>query len=322
MSVVNMGHVLTDYKFSNRHVTSKFKRIPTLQQWMTAFDSVSNTDDMVITRGIMEYHAANGAFQKAFVLKELYKAIDRYLARRHTPWAPTGRVALVDDLYKCVVLELCEFFQAPVNMLPIKLSQVFQVEQPGVQHPNEQTLTIAQREECRLIFEGGAIKRYSPTRRSIVLAETQHNPELGMHGLRSDSPQAVEGDAGYVMAPWDGIYMARHDDNHFHSQYLDHQRVVCAGDIVIRGGKLTRVSNNSGHYIPPATQLIPLLWCFQKNGVNMGTVQVVVIEDMDHCYMCLARRSCEPGVVVGRRMLPATNKPIRMAAVGGSCPDG
>jgi len=242
---------------------------------------------MDITRGIRDYHAANGAFEKAFVLKELFHEIDRYLARRQTPWAPTGRVAIVNDLYKCVVRELCDFFQVSVNLLPVKLSQVFQSQQAGMHRHNEEYLTIARREQSRLIFDGGAIRRWSPAR-GFALAETRNNPELGMDGDRADSPQAVEGEAGYVMAPWDAIYVAKHNDTRFHSQYLSGERVVCAGDLVIRHGRLKRVSNNSGHYQPPAEQLVPLLWCFQKNGVSISSVQVVVVEDMDHCYMCLA----------------------------------
>lgn len=63
-----------------------------------------------------------------------------------------------------------------------------------------------------------------------------------------------------------------------HSTFNAGKSVVCAGMITVRGGKVFRIDNNSGHYKPSATQLRNALRILQECGVKLSEMQVAVKE--------------------------------------------
>lgn len=64
------------------------------------------------------------------------------------------------------------------------------------------------------------------------------------------------GGYAYVVTPGKELYCSRHVEGYFHhSSFLAGERVRCAGMIKVHNGKVTLVSNDSGHYKPPTHRL-------------------------------------------------------------------
>jgi hypothetical protein len=154
-------------------------------------------------------------------------------------------------------------------------------------------LTEAQREEFRLHFANGQIKRWRNN--ELVLANTADG-DISSNAVAPGIDQQCLLDAGYVFSIWDRFYMRKHDlpDSPWdptilqaHSQYMAGEPVACAGEMTIQNGVLQAISNLSGHYKPGAKTLLPVLWRLNMDGINLGAVDVVV-RDGNEVYRCRA----------------------------------
>lgn len=79
------------------------------------------------------------------------------------------------------------------------------------------------------------------------------------------------GKAIFVMSGEGNFHIKSHVLGHYHhSSLLGGQPVACAGEIEVKDGYVTWLSNKSGHYVPNALHLVQVLHQLQKNNVNMN----------------------------------------------------
>jgi hypothetical protein len=84
-------------------------------------------------------------------------------------------------------------------------------------------------------------------------------------GYSCDPPKDPTGKGGvgvaaYVWSQESELFIAEHRGNVFHhSSFLSGQRVRCAGMIKIDNGRVSAISNNSGHYKPRQQQMVNMV---------------------------------------------------------------
>ena len=81
----------------------------------------------------------------------------------------------------------------------------------------------------------------------------------------------------YVMAPDGKIYAHTHKISRFHhSSFLAGGDVAGAGEIKVNNGRLTGITNKSGHYRPGPEYLVQVLKEFRERGANLSGVYLKV----------------------------------------------
>lgn len=98
---------------------------------------------------------------------------------------------------------------------------------------------------------------------------------------RYESPRDGEPSAIFVMDPLGGLYAgpARNSGGFYHSSFLAGDNVAFAGEIIVRGGVIRRITNKSGHYRTPEAlfgQLRRVL-AAQGVGVSPGALETVPV---------------------------------------------
>ena len=86
---------------------------------------------------------------------------------------------------------------------------------------------------------------------------------------------------GYSMSMDRRIYIGPHRagfdgpySNFYHSSYLAGQTVLCAGEMKMKNGIITEVTNDSGHYQPSLTHLVNVLEALRMYGVDVSNIDV------------------------------------------------
>jgi hypothetical protein len=76
-----------------------------------------------------------------------------------------------------------------------------------------------------------------------------------------------QGVAAFVWSKDGELFIANHAAQEFHhSSFVSGDKVRCAGMIVVEHGKVTAISNNSGHYKPRKEQVRNFVWLLQGAG--------------------------------------------------------
>jgi hypothetical protein len=268
--------------------TTEYRAIPTVQQWLKDYGVIEHSQIGWIRSLLEDYHLAPTAFAKNDILAKSFWLVDDWLAKagpkaknaavRLSP-KDAARLHAMTNLYKIIVSKLCEFFRVTVNVLPSKLAlsklKGSFVEMGEREDGEDYELGKTVMEEFRLRFDGGYVTRWKDATRSFIATHTA-DADLRFKSTSMFLPPAYNCQAGYVMAMWDSIYMAEHDvkKNRYHSQYMSGERVRCAGEMTIVQGRVASVSNLSGHYLPRAEQLLPVLWYLQQQGTRLTSVNV------------------------------------------------
>lgn len=122
--------------------------------------------------------------------------------------------------------------------------------------------TPAERDATRLRAFGGLL--YTDTARSRPL-DTR-----GMESHFSGLGYAV-----YVMGQDGNLYASNHTRGYrHHSSFLAGGEVAGAGELAATGGRLTFVSNKSGHYCPAVAHLLQVLYQLDRSGVDLSAAKV------------------------------------------------
>jgi hypothetical protein len=308
-----IGYKAADLSYDNRFLN---KKIPTYAEWtqLTAprgGAAALTRLEVQITDAVRDFanrETFNRASQDKFdyyeQLLNLYLLTDRWLSGQ-SPQSQTAAIRPhVQALFSAVVYRLCEFFGVSVNALPERLARAHQFKEMEYSHAGNHEYMIRdprELEKYRLIIKSGVVTQWDDTRLRDEPVDTgsQH---IGVPaGQGNDSPQACQYEAGYVLSLWDELYMAKHDMNfdRFHSQYmgLSHvgtsanrggaSLVACAGKMTIDNGRVTHVSNDSGHYRPGAHTLLRVIWKLAMGGVNLTPVEACV-QDGNWLFRCSA----------------------------------
>jgi len=146
----------------------------------------------------------------------------------------------------------------------IKLKPDKTIDWSGTAQPVVKYLTIDQRKGYEVRVEKGKFEKYIP------------HPTLPGNGTWQDYDTSKSvtylkgaGTAIYVMTTDGALYVGSHSVGEFHhSSFLAGAPVACAGEIRVRHGKLTYLSNKSGHYWPRPGHLLQCMEQLAKKGVN------------------------------------------------------
>jgi len=244
------------------------------------------------------YHQSSNKVTKLCALRDLFWATDKWLTKDTGAGADFDKSkAAISDLYNVCVSRLCAMLKVPPNVLPNKLQQnLCRMKREHAQAGEEPYyLKGDQLEQFRLTFSNGKLHRWKVSGDTCERAVVDHaDADIQAYG-GIDMPRECACAGSFVMSAWDELYMTYHFReatalppalqggkdllaSFFHSGYMQGERVVCAGEMTVRNGNVTRISNSSGHYRPGPQHLLPVLWLLQKSGVNLGTVEVVLFK--------------------------------------------
>ena len=103
----------------------------------------------------------------------------------------------------------------------------------------------------------------------LIYRDNQHTHLLDTHNMVTHF--SGPGAAVFVMGARGDIHVASHSVGEYHhSSLLAGASVAGAGEIRVSQGRVTWLSNKSGHYMPSEAHLIQVLHQLQKAGVPLG----------------------------------------------------
>lgn len=94
----------------------------------------------------------------------------------------------------------------------------------------------------------------------------------GLYQLIDDQKRYIpNGFYRYIVSPKGGLYILTDDiHNAFHNSIRGSQPVQCAGEVMIRNGKIGMIGNQSGHYRPTRAQLVRTLGGLYAAGLILN----------------------------------------------------
>ena len=115
-------------------------------------------------------------------------------------------------------------------------------------------------EKTRVEFRGGKLFRSATSDQKGAAVDT----------AASVTHQSGAGYEIFAVDAKNEIHMASHKiGKYHHSSLLAGGNVAIAGEMKVENGKLTYLSNKSGHYVPSAESLVQFLHFLEKDGVAM-----------------------------------------------------
>ena len=106
----------------------------------------------------------------------------------------------------------------------------------------------------------------------------------GMDGQALDTKLMVTAFAGpgwgiFVVSGEGALHVASHQvGKRHHSSLLAAAPVACAGELICSKGRLVRISNKSGHYMPEPYFLAQVVRHFGQQGVNTDSFSVLTVD--------------------------------------------
>lgn len=203
-----------------------------------------------------------------------------------SPGATVVRRQILDDLERRVTAELCGILQCSPNVLPSYIEERFCIgmsphgERVDSRVTTRHRLGEAERIARKVTFHGGL----------AFMLRAEGGPLREVPADTTDYAMTSDGKHrrychGFVFAGGT-LYLENHGRvkeltkrEFFHSSYMDGGGVDCAGDISFLQGKLTSLSNFSGHYQPEPRRLVPLIRFLQARGMNTSETRLVHADD-------------------------------------------
>jgi ankyrin repeat protein len=122
-------------------------------------------------------------------------------------------------------------------------------------------LTAEEREEFRILISDGKFKK-------IQLSENEENLVLDNFDTKQYAAHETLNEAIFVLAPKGDIFAGSTDPEVFHhSSFLAGNANPFAGTLTVTNGNTQKVTDNSGHYLPPAPVTIKMLAFLRQTGV-------------------------------------------------------
>ena len=199
-----------------------------------------------------------------------------------SPEATFARRQVLEDVERRVTADLCEILNCSPNVLPSHIEERFTVGMAprgatvDAKSPGRHRLGEPERVVRKITFHGGVAHSMradgGPLREVPADTSDYASTSDGKHRRYCHGFVFVNG----------SLYVENHGSvlkatkrEFYHSSYMDGAEVDCAGDISFLQGKLTSLSNFSGHYKPEPRRLVPLIRFLQARGVDLSHVRVV-----------------------------------------------
>jgi len=160
--------------------------------------------------------------------------------------------------------ELAKNLNCPITKLAGKLQNIYGIKMSphGVKTDTDDVkkgyLSIAKREQYRVFMISSRAFNYRSNSNSFKALNS------GRAGYR------------YVLSMGNEMYAAANQTISvgYHSSFMAGMPVQCAGQIWIENGRVTKVSNASGHFQPVDRALVKVLHYLRMNGVTLSKVTV------------------------------------------------
>jgi hypothetical protein len=150
------------------------------------------------------------------------------------------------------------------NFTPDEVQKYFiDGDMPKVDYVNEE-----RRANYQLNINGGTIK--------------QGIPEKKFDTSNMFSSGAGAGFSVFVMSPGGTLFANEHKPGLFHhSSFLEGLPTAGAGELEVKGGKLKRLTNKSGHYHPGARHTYQVLTQLQMQGVKLSSFKLTIKSSLE-----------------------------------------
>ncbi len=295
-----------------RQVCSKFwdkqyTAIPKDNEWQEGTESglVQRANDRILHRIDELISEANKTKDKAvitYLKTQLFFTTDTWLRleKEGDQAVDPARYLPVYALFKYIVGELCKLWNVTVNVLPQKIEEKFGKEistygrnkdkelnfDPKKPLPKIKYLTRLEAKKYELVFgDDRRVYQYAwwdPEKMEkweLVPADSSWSP--GLQDGPAKLPVFTNNLCGYSMSMDRRFYIGPHRaafdgaySNFYHSSYLAGQTVLCAGEIKMKNGVITELTNDSGHYAPSLTHLVNVLETLSMHGVGINNIDV------------------------------------------------
>ena len=240
-----------------------------------------------------------------YLLGELYFATNHWLTRLKQMTAGTprglqvkeligggiapGREPAVRALCRCTIRLLSTSFNCTIQTLPAEL-EVFYGK--NITHHGRRTdesagmgksrhLTVAEREQYRLVFKNGRAHAFNWWVNSKAAALEPADTTEMRNTMSRMTSELDDGYSFFVMNMSRDLYMGFHVPASiqsgkavFHSAYTQGNPVQCAGSMWIEGGVVKGIKPNSGHYQPTPQHLVNLLEMLKLYRVDLERVNI------------------------------------------------
>jgi hypothetical protein len=197
------------------------------------------------------------------------------------------RKRILANLETSVTQALCGIFDCSPNLLPNYIEERFDIKltEHGVRTDNRTAnllrLNDAERALRKVSFRAG--RAYMLQQRGDTVAEVPADTTSHTYSSRYPLRHLLHRlwCFGYVLTG-DALYIEDHQvaretgGMFFHSSYLGGAPVLCAGDISFLDGRLTSISNLSGHYQPHQRNLVRLIQYLKRRHVKLDDVSVIL----------------------------------------------
>lgn len=231
---------------------------------------------------------AGRSMQTTTLLAELYFSIDFWLkeCQRGSKQITSGRQEVVIELYKLVVKKLCFVTMHTPNTLARWLVETYGKSmgdhgyKKDYQQRSAQYLDNKSVKKHRLEFKSGLAYQQAWWRNSVELEVVDTVTNTAAAAVGKTMFPAEVGHQGYVLSMSRDFYMMQHntpvagaiETGSFHSSYFAGEPVLCAGTLLVRAGKVIRVTTASGHYEPGISHLHNAVATLLMLGVEMETL--------------------------------------------------
>lgn len=207
-----------------------------------------------------------------------------------------GRRPAIQRLNLTAGKGLAEIHGIPLSAVAATLQRIYgkPLSYPGGVGKPGNMLSIAKAESFKLVFKNGKAYRFdclnktgnpAPNHQNLVIADTRDYAALQKKINRVAEDWRFGGEeAGYVLSmsrefyvgPFTSLATDEFKENFakFHSDFMRNKPVQCAGVITIRKGRVTEISNKSGHYKPSDPHLVKAIIQLETVGMNPKKIAV------------------------------------------------
>lgn len=252
-----------------------YQNIPALQHWTkdrAGLASNKSQPDRVLERIddlVKSYGRTKNSAKHSYLLGELYFSTKYWIRNVKPALTQKQQAAPVHALFDCVERRLARLFKCDLRMVGAKLQKYYCCcenahgifcDEYDIPHSFD---VRGETEKFKLYFVNGLAmwnRWWEQSTGGLVPVDTAEARKRATFGTSSLRPDA----AFFVMNRYRDMYAAPHfsqnaDYPMYHSSIPKGQAVQFAGTIVIKGGQIKEIRNDSGHYKPGNDYMLNVL---------------------------------------------------------------
>jgi hypothetical protein len=279
----------TPYSISYVNIPSaaQFRKDSSVRLAIRSDDTILKHIDWLLER--YDENVGLGKFSRYMViLGDLFLTCNFWLKSYYqkNPLMKKGRYPAVIALFEAVVGRLIVELKCDRHQVARTIDEIYNrdLHKHGLQvdglSKRAQYFSKKERQIYRLRFRGGIVYQHrwwqNPPSMELTLAESRR----AYNGTITRAGNAGSVDyGGFIMTMERELFMAKHwigdiDSRAgvFHSSYTAGDRVIMAGNMLIKGGVIWAIRSDSGHYQPTEMNMAALLQALGMLGVSLRRI--------------------------------------------------